>query len=203
MTQRSKQATGGNARTNAGRKRAHSQEDPRVGGKAQAARVPSPGAGGSHSGDEPQDMGSVSLSPNQDPQDMGSATGTTLVPAAELSAYKGYPLKDVGRDAKGMVIPHRRDESIAKRIAIWVAGGADVNYIAVKLNLRPGLLKREYTKELLLGTEQVHQEVHEHLLQRVKKSDRVAIFYAKAKMGYRDGDSRPAEQGILDIHIHT
>lgn len=132
-----------------------------------------------------------------------AASEGELISAAELSDYKGYPLRDVGRDKDGKVIPHKRDEKVARQIKIWVAGGADINYIAIRLNVRPGLLKQHYPQELILGTEDVHADVHQHLLKRVKESDRMAIFYAKSKMGYRDGESRPNDDGLLNIHIHA
>ena len=108
----------------------------------------------------------------------------------------------IGRDATGRVIPHKRTESVAKMITEFVAGGFNINDIAIRLNIRPGLLKKHYERELAVGETEVHMDVHSHLLKRVKESDRVAIFYAKARMGYRDGDAPLVDGGVLDIHIH-
>jgi hypothetical protein len=198
-------------RSKSGESRTNAQEDPRTYTGGQARRVPSRVRGVRHFGDKPQDPVSVLLVPSpDDPATLVSApdVGAEAVapvegPAPELSHYKGVSLKNVGRDARGRVIPHKRTIAVAKQIAIWIAGGADLNAIAIRLNVRPGLLKREYPKEIALGTENVHMDVHTHILARVKKSDRVAIFYAKAKMGYRDGDSKPLEGGVFNLHIHT
>lgn len=133
---------------------------------------------------------------------MSDSSVSTVEP--ELTQYKGVSLVNVGRDTRtGKVIPHHRTEKLAAQIKIWVAGGANVNDIAIRINVRPGLIKQHYGKELATGEAEIHQDVHEHLLTRVKKSDRVAIFYAKARMGYRDGDAKPTDTGILNIHIHT
>lgn len=144
------------------------------------------------------------LSPENQPHVPASVSSTeveTVEP--ELSHYKGIALKNVGRDAKGHVIPHKRSEQTAEQVAIWAAGGYDLNAIAVRMNIRPGLVKECYGKELALGSELVGMEVTEHIVARVKKSDRMAIFYAKAKMGWRDGESKPLETGVLNIHIHA
>lgn len=183
------------------------QEDPRKGGGGQARRVPSTRAGVRHSGDKK--ISPVLMLPSPDsPATLVPSNETPTTPSEsedllpELSHYKGVSLKNVGRDARGRVITHKRSEKLAKQIAVWVAGGADVNAIAIRVNIRPGLLKQEYEREISLGTENVHMDVHEHLLKRVKKSDRIAIFYAKAKMGYRDGESAQANASFLAIHIH-
>lgn len=164
---------------------ARAQEDPREGGEGQSSRVPSGGAGESHSGDKAQ----VSV----------------IHPDGEetpLSHYKGVSLQNVGRDKYGRVIPHKRSDVLAKQIMIWVAGGFNVNDIAIRVNVRPGLIKREYARELAVGETHIHMDVHDHLLKRVKGSDRMAIFYAKARMGWRDGDGANKDQSVLDIHIH-
>lgn len=165
-------------------------------GEGQSARVPSALAGVRHSGDDPQDSRIIDLQP----------TSTTLTPIdgtpEELSHYKGVSLKNVGRDVRGRVIPHKRQEKLAKQIMVWVAGGFNVNDIAIRINVRPGLIKQNYGKELATGETEVHMDVHNHLLTRVKKSDRMAIFYAKARMGYRDGDTKAVDTGVLNINIH-
>lgn len=162
------------------------QEDPQPILGGQASRVPSAGAVESSSGDEPQELVSHS-SPNY---------------SQELTSYKGIALKNIGKGRDGKIIPHKRSEKIAKQIVRWVAGGFNVNDMAVRLNVRPGHLRQHYYKELQTGETRVHMDVHDHLLQRVKKSDRMAVFYAKARMGYRDGDVKPIDTGLLAIHIH-
>jgi len=108
----------------------------------------------------------------------------------------------VGRDAGGKVIPHIRSEKIAQQIREWVAGGYDLNAIAVRINVRPGLIREHYAVELAMGSEHVGMDMTSHILKRAKESDRMAVFFAKAKMGWRDGDAKPLDTGLLDIHIH-
>lgn len=185
------------------------QEDPRRVGEGQSSRVPSAGAGGLHSGDEPQMREcapplseNLPYDPVSDlPPSVSSSEVETVEP--ELSHYKGLALKNVGRDSRGRVIPHKRSEQTAQQVAIWVAGGYDLNAIAVRMNIRPGLVKECYGRELATGADQVGMEVTEHIVARTKKSDRMAIFFAKAKMGWRDGESKPLDTGVLNIHIHV
>lgn len=126
-------------------------------------------------------------------------------PGAPLSEYKGFSLKNIGRDPKtGKNIPYKYSSRVAKQITVWIAaGGADLNAICVRLNMRPGTLKALYGKEIALAVDQVNMDVGAHILSRVKKSDRLAVFYAKAKMGWRDGDAKPTDTGVLNIVIHT
>lgn len=131
------------------------------------------------------------------------------IPASEdsdddipLSHYKGVALANVGRDRHGRVIPHKRSEIVARKVALWVAGGATPNDIAVRLNIRPGLVKSCYGKELEFGQGQINMDMAGHIIRRAKKSDRVAIFYAKARMGWRDGEQQPLDVPMLNIHIH-
>lgn len=196
------------------------KEDPRKGRGSRSARVPDEGSRGSSSGDEPL-HGNASLPSTlraagyeivEGGPAVREAIQGTHIPAdhprlppedAELSEYKGVSLRDVGRDKHGKIIPHRRDEKLARKITVWVAGGYDVNAIAVHLNIRPGLLKQHYGRELAIGADIVGMDVTRHIVSRVKKSDRMAIFYAKAKMGWRDGEGGPTDTGLLNIHIHA
>lgn len=127
------------------------------------------------------------------------------VPAGDppLEHYKGTALKNIGRDKNGKVIPHKRSEITAKKVSIWVAAGYNVNDIAVFLNIRPGLVKECYGREINHGEQLVGMDMSNHIVARAKKSDRMAIFYAKARMGWRDGDTKAPETGLLNIHIHT
>lgn len=168
-------------------------------GEGQAKRVPSPGAGALHSGDEPQ----VSLIPASET----SPVYPDILPApkegSSLSDYKGTSLKNIGKDRHGKVIPHVYSKPIAKKVAIWIAGGYNANDICIALNMRPGKLEQLYGQEIRHGLEQVGMEVTQHIVSRVKKSDRMAIFFAKSRMGWRDGDGKPVDTGLLNIHIHT
>jgi len=160
----------------------------------QSARVPDKGEGMPTFGDDPQ---ITTLLPPSVP----------LLPlpseGAPLSHYKGTALRFIGRDSRGRVLPHKYSSKTAKHIAIWIAGGYNVNDICVALNIRPGLLRELYGKEINHGLEMVGMDVTTHIVDRVKKSDRMAIFFAKSRMGWRDGDSQPIDTGVLAIHIHT
>jgi len=82
-------------------------------------------------------------------------------------------------------------------------GGYSTNDIAVALNMRPGLLKELYGRELAHGVELMGMDMTSHIVERAKQSDRMAIFVAKARMGWRDGDGKPTDTGILSIVIHN
>lgn len=118
-----------------------------------------------------------------------------------LADYKGMSLASIGRDSKGRVIRHTRSEKVARQIRVWVAGGYDVNAICINLNIRPGLLKQLYPVELAIGAEQVGMEMTSHIVQRAKRSDRMAIFFAKAKMGWTE-DAQQSTGSLLNINIH-
>lgn len=176
--------------------------DPRIakrarspGGGGSSSRVP-PAAGRSdHSADSP-------LTGEVIPAASSAGALPASPPSDEPSHYKGIPLHRVGRDSAGKVIPHRRSETVAQQIREWVAGGFDLNAIAVRLNVRPGLLKECYSVELAAGADHVGMDMTSHILKRAKESDRMAIFFAKARMNWRDGDGKPMDTGVLDIHIH-
>lgn len=198
MTQRSKSTARtkrAGARGKGSRLREQAQEDPQARGEAQASRVPSRVAPIPPTDDDPMHGNA------RPPASVSDSSVQEVEP--ELSSYKGVSLKMVGRDPKtGKVIPHHRSEKLAIQIKRWVAGGFNENDIALRVNIRPGLIRKHYHKELQTGRTEIHMDVHDHLLQRVKKSDRIAVFYAKSQMGYRDGESAQQQAGILSIHIH-
>lgn len=197
------------------------RKDPEPGRKAKAQGSPTGGRVESASGD-----GSSSIIPSPDipvfapgpvaehilyssPEPTPISPGPSDLPPAptdldklSLSHYRGTALKNVGRDARGRVIPHKRSEIVARKVAAWAAGGYNKNDIAVLLNIRPGLVEECYGRELNHGERMVGMELTDHIVKRAKKSDRMAIFYAKSRMGWRDGDGKPEDTGILDIHIH-
>jgi hypothetical protein len=46
-------------------------------------------------------------------------------------------------------------------------------------------------------------QMTQHIVARAKKSDRMAMFYAKARMGWREGDTAtPTDVSPLNIHLH-
>lgn len=100
--------------------------------------------------------------------------------------YQGVAIRDVGRDVYGKTIPHKRSEITARKVSIWVAGGATKNDIAIRLNIRPGLVEQCYGKELEFGTGQISMDVAEYITKRAKKVDQMAMFYAKSRMNWRE-----------------
>lgn len=124
-------------------------------------------------------------------------------PAAPLTDYKGTSLKLVGRDKHGKVIPHKRSEKTARQVAAFVMAGYTKHDVAIALNIRPGLVEECYGKELRHGKDMVGMGLATHIVNRAKQSDRMAIFLAKSQYGYRDGDSKPTDTGLLNIHIHA
>lgn len=171
-------ASGERARMPSPGERAQAQEDPERGDGGRSARVPATGAGVLRSGDETKS------------QDL------------PISHYKGVSLARVGRDSSGRVIQHKYSAHTAEQVALWVAGGYDANAICIMLNMRPGVLKELYGKEIQMGVEKIGMEFSSNLYRRAKKSDRLAIFFAKAKLGWRDGESAQNNQSLLNIHIH-
>lgn len=164
------------------------QEDPSRDGGAKARGSHPAMARGRSSGDDP----------------LHGNTPPLPAPNAPLSHYKGFSLKNVGRDSKGRVIPYRYSTKVARQISQWTLGGYDENAICVALNMRPGILKQLYGKELAVGSDLAGMDLTSHIMKRAKASDRMAIFVAKAKMGWRDGESRPLDTGgLLSITIHT
>lgn len=175
----------------AGERIARDQAGPsREGTEGQSSRVPRDSARSLTLATTPE--GSLSASPVPIPDEN-----------APLHEYKGFSLKNVGYDVHGRVLPHKYSLRAEKQIMVWVAGGADVNAICIRLNIRPGKLKELYGKALAIGLDQVTMDMTESIVTRAKKSDRLAVFFAKAKMGWRDGESRPLDTGLLNIIIHT
>lgn len=113
-------------------------------------------------------------------------------------------MKAVGRDpATGKVIPHVRDERLAKRVAFHVAAGISSNDIAEMLNIRPGLLKECYAKELKHGLNQMVVEVAGAMKNAALAGDTTAgKFLLKARAGWKDGESAQQSASPLQIHIH-
>lgn len=170
------------------KEREAAQEDPEGGSGAKTRGSHPPGAGVQHSGDDPHD-GNVMLPLPAD--------------GSPLTHYKGTSLKNIGRDGKGQVISHKYSSKVARQISVWMLGGYSENDCAIALNMRPGLLRELYGKEIRHGVELMGMDMTQHIVARAKKSDNMARFVAKARMGWRDGDSKPIDTGILSIFIHS
>lgn len=130
--------------------------------------------------------------------------GTGARPRTKLYQVRQHSLKNVGRDREGKVIPHFRSDAVAQRVAVLVAGGMDEYDIACVLNIRPGLVRRHYGAELASGkaiaNSQVVSAIH---MQAAAGEPQMAKFWAKARMGWRDGDSsKGGDDSALNIHIH-
>lgn len=113
-------------------------------------------------------------------------------------------LKDCGRDPiTGKLIPHTRDERIAKSIGFYVSTGMTENDIAVMLNMRPGQLRKLYGFELKSGLDIANVEVAQSMHKAAKNGDVVAgKFWLKARAGWKDGESATPQASPLQIHIH-
>ncbi len=180
------------------------KEGPARGRKAKASGSHRQMAGEQHTGDKAQARKSTLIRADTPMEgDYIPSEQEFSDQKVSLTDYKGTALKNVGRTPDGKVIPHRRQETIAKKIVMWVAGGYVLNDIAVLLNIRPGLIKEHYSVELNHGNELMGMGMTEHILRRAKKSDRVAIFVAKSRMGWRDGDGKPVDTSVLNLHIHA
>lgn len=137
---------------------------------------------------------------NVNTEDKPPEPGTLLDPTCRTNALS----KAIGRDMDGKVIQHQYDPEVAKQIAKWIGLGAHINEIAQYLNLRPGVIKKHYKHEIETGQFQVNMSVAESILDMTRKEPSVAMFFAKARMGWRDKDKADeAGDGLLNIHIHT
>jgi hypothetical protein len=126
------------------------------------------------------------------------------LPAPGSALKKLTVPKWVGRNPDGSIIPHTRSDEIARQITEWIALGAQVEEMAIRLNLRPGQIRHTYAYELQTGEFINNMEVGGAILRMAKETPQMAIFYAKARMGWRDGDkASDKEQPGLNITIHT
>ena len=110
-----------------------------------------------------------------------------------------------GRESDGKIIFHERSEETAGMVLNWVAMGATDNDMAAYLGIRPGQLREHYAHELNNGKFVNDMAVGKTILSLAKAGvPQLSIFWAKARMGWRDTDK--AEQNnaaLLNIHIHT
>lgn len=110
-----------------------------------------------------------------------------------------------GRDLDGKVIPHERTDVLAEQVARWVACGAGDNEIAAYLGIRVGQLRKFYKNELETGKFKNDMDVAGTILNLAKLGvPQMSIFWAKARMGWRDTDKNDQNNNaLLNIHIHT
>ncbi len=110
-----------------------------------------------------------------------------------------------GRGLDGKVLPHERTDVLAKQVARWVACGAGDNEIAAYLGIRVGQLRKFYKHELETGQFENNMDVAGTILNLAKAGvPQMSIFWAKARMGWRDTDKNDQNNNaLLNIHIHT
>ena len=129
-------------------------------------------------------------------------------PARDLPA-PGTSLKKVavpgwvGRTPDGRVIPRVREEELAKQIAEWAALGAQVEEMAIRLNMRPGQIRHLYGYEIQTGKFMADMDVGGAILRMAKVVPSVAVFYAQSRMGWKTNDKDEGKEGFLNIHIHA
>ena len=100
-----------------------------------------------------------------------------------------------GVDELGRTIPHVRNEATARIVSMLVACGARPIDIAIHLDIRPGQLNECYRHELEHGAFPHHMQVAKTILDRAKLGDpRFSLFYAKSRMGWKEGDESLIEE---------
>lgn len=120
-----------------------------------------------------------------------------------LSDTKTVSLKNVGRDAEGKVLPHKRTAAIADIVRKHAVAGTDENTICLLLNLRPGQLRQYYARELDTAVAEVNADVAQAIVRQAKAGHPVlSRFYAKAKMGWKDGENTTLPVSPFSIVIH-
>lgn len=111
--------------------------------------------------------------------------------------------RNVGRDAEGKVIPHKPTDKTRRLVKQHAVAGTDENTICLLLNIRPGLLRQHYAYELDTSVAETNAAVGQAIVRGAKNGNPVlARFYAKAKMGWKDGESQDTNVSPLNIHIH-
>ena len=198
------QGTHANSRDSSTRAILPRTEDPRIRMGGQSERVPSSVAGERSAGVEPMNTVIPSFLPQPDYIDEVPPSDSPVPATPEtITSYKGIALKDVGKDpVTGKVIPHKRSERVAKMVAYAAVGGYTLNDLAVVLNIRPGLLKKHYWRELQTGKDKVGMDLTAHAIKRAKHSDNILRFLLKSQFGWRDGEKAPIDSEVFNIHIH-
>lgn len=196
------------------------QEDPRRGGTPKAQGSPGQVQASFGEASPPSNVVPVFLGPSPDDSPTLDSIPTFIqdAPVLELSPQVAGPsrnqlqacrspsLKNVGRDAKGQVIPHFRSEEVAKVVAQYSLTGHDLNFIAAMLNIRPGLLKKHYYNELAHSAAAATANVVStaYAMAVSGESEAMTKFWlerrAREKFGAHPGDG---DSPVLNIHIHA
>jgi hypothetical protein len=123
----------------------------------------------------------------------------------QTSHFKAPAMKNIGKDADGKVIPHQRSEEVAQIVLHYTGMGAGLNFIAAMLNIRPGLVKECYGKELEYSVERANVEVAGAAFRMATSEQDPAMtkFWLKARAKWRDGDNaEDKNNSLFNINIH-
>jgi len=158
------------------------KEDPNHGGRASERGSHTRRVGPLHSTDAPP-------------------TGITITPYD----HRRPSVRNAGRGPDGKVLPHKRTARIASAVAMLIAGGHSENDIAVALNMRPGHLRQHYGHELDNGAAIANAPVISTIYRQAKTPGnmRASTLWAKARMGWRDGETGQPPTGPFNIVIHS
>ena len=182
--------------------------DPETGGRAKARGSLQTARGVPSHAPQPTAPINVPLLADPEPDSLPSSSPDLVPGPSEKESFtdaaRTVSVKNAGLDpVTGKVIPHKPTSRVRALVSRMVATGLDENEIAVTLNIRPGQLRQHYGRELAYGKAEIDAAVGGAIINRAVKGDpRMAIFYAKAKMGWRDGDSKPVDVSPLNLHIH-
>ena len=198
----------GEARTRGGHSRT---KDPEIGVGAKAARRdpsregPSPARETTRldallspeTAPEPELYRSGELTPAEAAQRLED-----MFPALNKSALP--KVSQVGKDANGRNIPHKRSEEVARQVEVYARNGASDSDIAMLLNIRPGQLRQIYADELRKSKMSAHLKVAEAIYAQASTpgNPRMSEFYAKAQMGW-DDNPKGKNSDPFSIHIHV
>jgi hypothetical protein len=123
----------------------------------------------------------------------------------QTNRFRAPSVKNVGKDKNGKVIPHLRSEEIAAIVLHYTGMGASLNFIAAHLNIRPGLIKECYGKELEYAVERTNVEVAGAAFRMATNEEDGAMtkFWLKSRAKWRDGDNaEDRNNSLFNINIH-
>ncbi len=114
-------------------------------------------------------------------------------------------MRGVGRDPRtGKVIQYARNELTASLIMQYVANGAEFNDICIMLNMRPGVLKELYGRELDAGLPAANMNVASNVYRQAAFTPniRAAELWMRNRAGWDKDQKKVDETPMLNIIIH-